>query len=705
VYFIEKLTVYAWLFSILPEIQRRSKGDRPKENTSLYYVDASSQGLSLACFMAGFLKVEIKRLNFTFSDAKDKNGDFLFWKTMFEDLADVQKYMSQYPALQEMIKKHQADEHLKFFLMRRILYFDSSPFILVHILLLIRVAFIKQGNVGRINFFFFSSQRPWLPEVKKWAEARNVNIIPMRGGRRFSIKEIMTRFGFIKHFIKQTTFAWMGIRQKVLGMALRGDPGHIQDLSPKIAVEFYSHLNLDSPGLTSDLFFCQQTSTLNKNILIYFQHPKFPVSDKKWDEIKKHGMSAVVINPRATTTLRVPLFNYDGQLREEDGPRVMADHKGKDDITRDLTQQVTEYYKQKDYWHHFFLQHNIRIHVTWYKSETRYFPMADALQSLGGVSVIYQRSFESDSNPWAVTKADLVFGFSKLGAHLGKDPDSVIPYYVITGYLGDYRFPIVKKEASEIRNDLRRRGANKILAYFDEGSGDDPRWSIGHKVTQENYAFLLKKVMDTPSLGLVLKPKWCSSLRKRLGDVAHLLDRAEKSGRCYIFNDGAIYGSYSPAIAALASDIAIHGHLFSVTAGIESALTGTPTLMLDREGCSKSPVYKLGEGRVVFKNWDDLWKACLDHWGHLDGMRGFGDWSPMLDELDPFRDGRAAQRMGSYLEWISQGLKAKVPRSTVLADAAQRYAKIWGEDKVLSINSSHQLPGKVIEDIRGRVRL
>ncbi|MDO8675113.1 MAG: hypothetical protein Q7K71_03215 [Candidatus Omnitrophota bacterium] len=686
-YFIEKLTVYSWLFSVLPEIQRRSKADKDQGNTLLYYVDASCQGLWLSRSMAAFLKIEIKRLDFTFFDAKDKNGDFLWWTVMFEDLADLQKYMFRYPALQEIIQKNKADEHLRFFLMRRILYFDSSLFILMHILLVLRVASLKRKKEERINVFLFSSQRPWLSQVKKWAEARNVNIIPMRRGRGFSVKEIMAGPGFIKHSIKQVLFAWMGT-QKALGMAGQGDQRHSQDLSPKIAVEFYGHLNLDSPQLSSDLFFCQQASTLNKDILIYFQHPVFPVSDQAWDEIKAHGMSAVVMNPRATTTSRVPLFNYVGQLREEDRSRGAADDKGKDDIRRDLSRQVAEYYKQKDYWSNFFARHNIKMHVSWYKIESKYFPMADALNGLGGVSVIYQRSFESDSNPWMVTKADVVFGFSKFGAHLGKDTDSVIPYYVVTGYLGDHRYPILKKEASVIRHDLQRHGANRILAYFDESSVDDPRWNIGHQVTQENYAFLLKKILDTPSLGLIFKPKIYSNLRKRLGeDIADLLDRAQETGRCYIFKEVAFHlGSHPPAIAALASDIAIHGHLCAATAGVESALTGTPTLMLDREGCSKSPVYQLGEGRVVFKNWDDLWKACLDHWGHSDGRPGFGDWSPMLDELDPFRDGRAAQRMGSYLEWISQGLKAKIPREMILADAAQRYAKIWGQDKVLAIN-------------------
>ena len=131
--------------------------------------------------------------------------------------------------------------------------------------------------------------------------------------------------------------------------------------------------------------------------------------------------------------------------------------------------------------------------------------------------------------------------------------------------------------------------------------------------------------------------------------------------------------SYPPAVAALAADIAVHGYISTVTAGMESALAGTPTLLLDREGWSVSSLYNLGVGRVVFKDWDDLWKACQEHWQTEQGIPGLGDWSSMMNDFDPFRDGRAAERMGTYLNWILGGFKAKLPRETILADAAERY--------------------------------
>ena len=93
------------------------------------------------------------------------------------------------------------------------------------------------------------------------------------------------------------------------------------------------------------------------------------------------------------------------------------------------------------------------------------------------------------------------------------------------------------------------------------------------------------------------------------------------------------------------------------------------------------------KGRVVFEDWPSLWKACEEHWKTPGGVPGFGDWSSMIDEFDPFRDGRAAERMGMYLRWIQEGLNLGLDRTTVLADAAERYGKIWGFDKVIEMTS------------------
>ncbi len=691
VFYIEKLTICSWLFFIFPYFLKQSL----KVSLSLYYIDASWLGLKLAQGMSPTIRAEVRRLDFTLFDSKDSQGDLLWWKVAFEDLVEIQKYMMTHLAFQDLLKKYRTQKHLLLFLMRRILYFDLSPFGLTRILLLIRLASCRLNSQGPVTMFLSSGQRPWLAQVGKWAiQKQDVAIIPMRGiGFDCNIARIVAQSGPVKSFIKKMMYHGMKIKyrmctifQKSLMDIAINNPS--KDSSPKIAVEFYGHLNLSSPYLNSDLFFYQNSTIASKDILIYFQHTRFPVSDKELEEILSCGMSAVVLNTRAARTPRAPIFNYHSPKVKVDSHPSSTMNQDEAAIQEDLCKQLGDYDQQRRYWAHFFARYNIKMHVSWYKYESGYLPLADALRQGGGVGVIYQRSFEMASNPWTVTAADVVFGFSKLGAHLGHDVDSLIPYYVVTGYWGEYRFAGIRKEAENFKTRLRAAGAQKIIAYFDESSVDDDRWNIGHQVTQENYTYLLNKVLEKPWLGLILKPKVVSSLRKRLGNVAGLLDCALKTGRCFVFDKNNVFGSYPPAAAALAADLAIHGHFFAATAGLESALTGTPTLMLDREGYSRSPLYALGVGRVIFKNWGELWRACEDHWAYPSGVPRFGDWSSMIDELDPFRDGRAAQRMGAYLQWIMEGFKAKLPRETILSDAAERYSALWGKDKVFSINSN-----------------
>jgi hypothetical protein len=135
----------------------------------------------------------------------------------------------------------------------------------------------------------------------------------------------------------------------------------------------------------------------------------------------------------------------------------------------------------------------------------------------------------------------------------------------------------------------------------------------------------------------------------------------------------------------LAADVTVEG-FWGGTPSFECALAGVPSLLVDRAGFPRHPFYGFGPGKVVFKDWETLWQACEEHWRSPAGVPGFGDWSQMRAALDPFRDGRAAERMGNYLKWLIEGLKAGLDRETVMADAAERYCARWGRDKVTKVN-------------------
>ena len=163
------------------------------------------------------------------------------------------------------------------------------------------------------------------------------------------------------------------------------------------------------------------------------------------------------------------------------------------------------------------------------------------------------------------------------------------------------------------------------------------------------------------------------------------LEQAEKTGRCFVYESSGRHSTNAPPIlAGLSADICIHGHLCAGTASLECALEGLPTLLIDREGSPYSKLYDLPEGKVVFKDWPSAIEATLEHFNTPEGIAGFGDWSSIINDLDPFRDGKAAYRMGTYLQWLIEGFENNLDREVIMANAAERYKKQWGEDKVIS---------------------
>lgn len=712
-YYIENLTVDSWVRSILPYFLKNRAS--LQEAQHIYYFNNSGAGLWLANFTLWFAGKELKRADFSQGGTRDLNGDLVWMKTM-EDARALHEDLNHNSAFQRIIENYGKANSLRLFLGKWFMYSDlvvTDTFSLLKFIFLVRCVEHHENlhngaGMFEQNVLLFMRERPWFAEIARFAQSKGVVTIPTRDVSLY-LSILLVRFDgsiiFIKELCKRLVYYAMGVRYKfkklfrrsngdseaddTIGNGARGFKNH----GPRMALEHYGYLNFDSPEMFSDVFFLQKSSLSSQEILIYFGLPSIPIREEEWNDIRKRGMSAVAINPLATTTPGVPLFSHKREKAEMDRFNDAATEK-KDIVSHKWLQRyVSDYYRRYDYWADFIAQHNIKMDVAWYKYSPDHCARLDALKNAGGVGAVYQRSYDFFVAPWTFTTADVVFGFSKLGAHLEQDKNSVIPYYVITGYLGDYRFDLLRKPAGIVRERIKNNGAKKIVAYFDEHARNHPRWNLAYRETLEHYAYLLNKVLENPWLGLILKPKVPATLRSRLGPVSDLLRRAEKTGRCFVFEDGTWQGFYPPALASLGADVAIHGHLFAATAGIESVLAGTPTLMLDGEGTPRTQLNNLlGNGRVIFRDMEHLWQACVEHWNTPGGIPGFADWSDAFDALDPFRDGRSAERMGDYLKWLMEGFKAGLPRETVLADAAERYGKIWGTDKIISVNCGLKVP-------------
>lgn len=712
-YFVEHLTLRNWVFYLWPRLiwSRLSKENRV---IRCYVIDGSQLSMLIARGSAWIVGTAVEKLEFSLVDVQDESGALIGLRILHQDMEEVQQIAMAEPEYQELSQLGPLPDRLPIFLAKSIASVTwTEQSTLWRAILLVQISAWKTKQTGDENIHpsLFLSRRPWIKAITDYARRNGVSIIPVPSAvrlqtilRRKAPPKIIDALRVLRYRMRQR-----GLIRSVYSL-FQPEPEAIStedssaltlqsevvnhEPAPRVAVEYYGQLNLNHPELHSNLFFWQESSMPGRDMLLTFAYPADPLGQHKWAELQEHGIGAAVLHPGATTLPNIPVFTHRPERKQTHPEGVSITPSGLERTW--LKEQIANYQSLRGYWADFFASYGVKVYVSWSKNGGTHCAIADALQSVGGVTAIYQRSYESHPSPETTVGADIVFGFSPTVAEVERRSNSVIQYHVTTGYVGDHRFPLLRSQAQTVRDKLQQQGAKHILCYTDENSGDDSRWHTGHPFMRKNYAFLLEKLITNPWLGLVIKPKTPQTLRRRLGPVAELLQEAEATGRCHLFEGGVIQGSYPPAAAGLAADIAIHGHLGAGTAGVELALAGVPTLLLDREGWPTSPLHRIGKGLVAFTDWEGLWEACTQHWATPGGIPGFGDWSSMLDELDPFRDGRAAERMGTYVQWLIEGFKMGYDRERTMADAAERFAEMWGRDKITQVNSVYSSPCAVI---------
>jgi len=712
-YFIENLSLKVWLLSVLPYMLKNREGTGNKPGRC-YVVDGSALSLLAAKVSAWAAGISVERFEFRLMDIRDEEGLLLSYRIPHEDFFRLREYIAEEPAFIDLIESGRLTDRMPIFLLKNILNgAETQPGTLWRTLLLIRICDWKtkfeQNGTSRVVIFL--GRRLWSTSISRYASEFGISVIPVQPVRPLQTelrrrlpRPAINLLRFIRYRIIRRATALLNPRCAVepsesqLGerpsdnvMSETSGPSG-SNKRPLVAVDIYGQFNLNKPELQSDLFFWHGSALPGDDLLLTFSLPRYPLDEAAYAALKRRGMEAVALNPGATTVGNVPVFPRPHISLSGPEGRTLATGAVREE-GESLVRQLRDYHSIRAYWSNLFESFNVKVYTTWYKHDGNHCVIADALQALGGITAIYQRSYQPHPFPQGTISADLAFVYSQTAAEVERLGNSNIRYQITTGYLNDLRFPMLREKSNVVSDTLRGMGATYILAFFDENSAEDERWNTGHDLVRDNYTFLLEKVLSNPWLGLVIKPKLPGSLRHRLGPVADLLKRATATGRCHIFDGGVLHSSHAPAEAALAADLVIHGHLCAATAGLEAALAGKPTLLFDGEGAYASPLRRLGCGNVVFNDWEELWEALLEHLASPEGMPGFGDWSPMLEELDPFQDGRAAERMGEYIRWLIEGYQNGLDRDTVMANAAERYCSQWGADKITEVNFLSQSNG------------
>jgi hypothetical protein len=267
---------------------------------------------------------------------------------------------------------------------------------------------------------------------------------------------------------------------------------------------------------------------------------------------------------------------------------------------------------------------------------------------------------------------DVFFIWGNHDAKIINDAGSVSKHLIISGcmLIGN-----TKKEAYEkaeaAAKTMRSGGVKYLVSVFDCG------------VPMPNfYNFFFRWLLEDSCLGLLIKPKGEFFLNTMGSDLRTIYDQALKTGRVYLFDDDA-----SPADASRISDFSVG--IGSVSALVVAALHGARIFYLDYERLNQGPqkpyctLHSLGEKRCVFYDPESLKQAVLEYIDNPESNRYLGDASPVLNEFDSFRDGKANERIGEYISWYLEGLDKNLEKDVALQEATQRYAAKWGAEKVI----------------------
>ena len=350
-----------------------------------------------------------------------------------------------------------------------------------------------------------------------------------------------------------------------------------------------------------------------------------------------------------------------------------------------LIDEILVLIREINYWHAFFADNNVRIYYDVTESGQDNIIKNIALDLLGGCSIGKERSVLCNHKGLHLGyyPNSIFFTWGKQSAERLLNTNNSKDNVLISGFPYGSNFGEIKKSSLELKQKLFKKGARFIVCLLD--NMHNMNRSLGQNIYTpylvKFYKVFLNWALEDKNVGLIIKSKKPVVL-ENLPEIRPLLIQAEDTGRCYRLPDEL---GTQPSLAGFASDMAVSiGNTLS-SALIEVVLTGTRGIYYDCTNLRpyEGKLYEWGHEKVIFDDIDKMMEALKRFKENPDSEPEVGDWSSHIDELDPFRDGRGADRIGTYMRWLLEGFNKGRSRDEAVEEANKLYADMWGGDKIM----------------------
>jgi len=533
--------------------------------------------------------------------------------------------------------------------------------------------------------YLLLQRKHWLPDLHEEARSQGIRLITY--GSAGFLKDAIKRAGQAGVILVRTIKSLAGkVRGPRRPPADRRSAG-AERSGTTLAVRYWYRTLRFNPAERSEFFWLNGVSFPTDTILLYDYVSEKPLDPETRREFHSRGIRIMGRAPgvrswNPSLGVMSSMARTAWALLKALSRCIIAGNAVSPYVLGKLAILAMEF----TYWHEFFRANEVKAHLGTLNTTVG---QVLAMDRLGGITMAYQYSASNLFYPTKLLSAgeSIQFVFSSAFERLFRDIEAPVEYMVKTGFIYDGATRELNRldRAADMRRQLQANGATFILCFFDENSVN--RWDIlcSDEDAVRDYEYLLTWFLSDPALGIVFKPKNSTTLFERLAPISGIVEKARETGRCLFLTSEELYGNIFPAEAALVADICI-GKLLGTSAPLESELAETPTLLVDTEGLRGHPFHDWGKGRILFEDWESLRVAVERFRSQPESAPRLGDWSPELSDLDPFQDGHAGLRMGSYISWIHDGLKRGLPRQEVMAEAAEKYTLQWGESHVTRMN-------------------
>lgn len=521
----------------------------------------------------------------------------------------------------------------------------------------------------------------WIYLVLDYAKSKNAKF---KTFRRINLKKNKGA-----HFVYHLTKLFVEL---VLSLVAIGESNKPSGTS-KIGVSYYVFQNFTEFFDLRNyyLFWFCKSGIAPEKILIYNPEAESEINDEEITNIRKAKFNItfctkfIMRKSKAGVYLQLCTFKTMPLLVQYLRQIAKMYWYAESKLMKEKLKLLSLLFVQLPYWEDFFRRNNIKIKFRFHDL----FSLREIAAKLSGVTTLsYHYSSHSDTSILHQEICDVFFIWGKKYEKCLSSKYSTTKNLIQTGYVFDYTFDNLRSKAKALRDSFKMSGTLYTIGILDENLN-----SVSGRSMLNCYKAILEYGVMHPDIEILIKPKRETAVGylKSSVETAELVSILDEQGRIK-FLDSNKY----PVELGHASDIVI-GMIPDSTAGLECALAGIPMVIYD---CTYSkgshPYYAWGYNKIIFDDTKQLFK-CLDaNKTALSPLPGFADWSQILDEVDSFRDGKANQRVGFYLNTLLLNMDNGLTKEEAIAAANKIYSRKYGSDKVISVchdNVSSISPG------------